>query len=241
MCIWSASLGLAGANMRKNTHDLKNQWLKRLCTKRPLSFLSLYNGTTFKTAIRETWLKAARLFLFWVTESRRHRHQSMYVTKTLPSASFSPAGSCTCTAAIANCRSLSLWCGMSPTGRLLSSTFNSCRGEKKTTLNAGWVSWMERGACCGAYVSRVSALINMQRQGFGSERLRWEMGAQLEETVWGEIKKGKKKNIWGKKGEKVQVPVRGVRERWYSTCVVVSVFDCISLGVECVRIRECEQ
>lgn len=54
-------------------------------------------------------------------------------------------------------------------------------------LNAGPVSWMERGACCGAYVSRVSAQgkKKMQRQGFGSERLLENMGAQLEETVWG--------------------------------------------------------
>lgn len=50
-------------------------------------------------------------------------------------------------------------------------------------LNAGRVSWMERGACCRAYVLRVSAWKEMQRRGVGSERLRWDMGAQLEETV----------------------------------------------------------
>lgn len=75
---------------------------------------------------------------------------------------------------------------------------------------------MERGACCGAYVSRVSAQgkKKMQRQGFGSERLLENMGAQLEETVWGgEIIKGrKKKNRRLKRVKRIRYQSRGQRK-----------------------------
>lgn len=103
----------------------------------------------------------------------------------------------------------------------------------------GWSAAPVAGLMC-----RVLALggKEMQRRGVGKRATAVEHGCSARGYGSG-VKQGKEENqnIWGEKGKKDQVPVRGVRERWYSTCVVVSVFNRVSLGVECVRIRECEQ
>lgn len=101
---------------------------------------------------------------------------------------------------------------------------------------------MERGACCGAYVSRVSAWKKMQRQGFGSERLQWDMGAQLEETVWGETGKRKKKNISEvKRVKRIRYQSAGSEKGDTLPVLWCPSSTASPLGVECVRIRECEQ